>query len=122
MTMAPRIATTGTEARVPDEIRVVGEAILKHAGSVTGVADAVALGRDAATHVEMGREAYGKLPICQMIPTLLDPIQGRAVDSLRAAVEALNEAAEGLRKAAEEYGATDRSVAAKYNGGGYPAP
>jgi len=101
---------------MPDELSVVGEAILKHAASVDRIGDAVAQGRDAAVYIEMGREAYGKLPICQMIPTLLDPIQGMAVDSLREAVDALGEAADGLRAAAEEYGATDLSVAARYDG------
>jgi hypothetical protein len=32
----------------------------------------------------MGRNAYGKLPVCQLIAVLLDPVQQHGVDALAA--------------------------------------
>jgi hypothetical protein len=32
----------------------------------------------------MGRNAYGKLPVCQLIAALLDPVQQHGVDALAA--------------------------------------
>jgi hypothetical protein len=101
-----------------DHFVTAADDLIRHAGSVDRVAEDVTLARDAAVHVQMGRGAYGKLPTCQMIPTLLDPIQDLAVDSLREAVDSLQTTAEHLRGTARRYTGTDESAARRFTTGG----
>jgi uncharacterized protein YukE len=93
-----------------DGFNVVAGALRAHASSVDAVADQVATAKAAGAQVKMGHDAYGKLPTCQMIAALLDPIQGYGVDALGAAVDALQSSADALRTAASGYDTTDASV------------
>ncbi|MGW0434072.1 type VII secretion target [Micromonospora sp. NPDC003197] len=95
-------------------------ALLRHAGSVDTVAQEVQIARSAAAHVQMGRDAYGRLPICQALAGFLEPIQGQALNTLVAAVDALNSTADALRSAAGHYGDTDTEVARAFSHGSRP--
>jgi len=72
-----------------DGFAVTARALTGHAGTVDAVAAAVQTAHDAAKQVTMGVEAYGTIPTRRMMPVLLEPLQGRAVTSLLAAVRAL---------------------------------
>jgi uncharacterized protein YukE len=100
-----------------DGFDVVADALRTHAGSVDDVADRVATAKAAGAQVKMGHDAYGKLPTCQMIAALLDPIQGYGVDALGGAVEALRSSADALRAAASGYDTTDAAVQDTFHGG-----
>jgi uncharacterized protein YukE len=102
-----------------DGFNVVADALRAHAGSVDTVADQVATAKAAGAQVKLGHDAYGKLPICQMIAALLDPIQGYGVDALAAAVDALQSSADALREAATGYDTTDGAVQDTFQSGGY---
>jgi hypothetical protein len=93
-----------------DGFDVVADALRTHAGSIDTVADEVATAKAAGAQVKLGHDAYGKLPTCQMIAALLDPIQGYGVDALGAAVDVLQSSADALRRAASGYDSTDASV------------
>jgi hypothetical protein len=107
-TSAPHSGTVAGMAG--DGFNVVTDALRTHAGSVDTVADQVATAKAAGAQVRMGHDAYGKLPTCQMIAALLDPIQGYGVDALGAAVDALQGSAGALRAAASGYDGTDTGV------------
>jgi uncharacterized protein YukE len=96
----------------------VAAALRAHAGAVDAIADGVQTARSAGAQVRMGREAYGKLPACQMIAVLLDPVQQYGVDALGAAADALQSSADALRAAAQRYDSTDSSVRTAFNGYG----
>lgn len=95
---------------------VQAQALNTHAGTIEQVADAVRQGRSAAASVQMGREAYGRL--CQLIPSLLDPVQDAAVSTLADAVEALHRSADDLRTIAGRYTTGDERVADLFGGDG----
>jgi hypothetical protein len=102
-----------------EQFNVMADGLRAHAGSVNRIADAVETARAAGAQVKLGREAYGKLPSCQMIAMLLDPIQQYGVDALAAAVDALQSSADALRSAATGYDTTDSSVQTAFRGN-YP--
>ncbi|WP_196255639.1 type VII secretion target [Micromonospora sp. WMMC415] len=86
-----------------------------HAGAVDGVADVVDQCRRAAASVHLGRDAYGRL--CQLIPSLLHPVQEAAVDALNEATGALQGTADDLRSVAGRYDSDDRGVARLFHRG-----
>lgn len=102
-----------------DGFNVAADALRTHAGSVDIVADQVATARAAGAQVKLGHDAYGKLPTCQMIAALLDPIQGYGVDALAAAVDALQSSADALRATASGYDTTDAAVQDTFQSRGY---
>jgi excreted virulence factor EspC (type VII ESX diderm) len=95
--------------------QVQAEAIIAHAGTVDDVAAEVAQGRSAASTVRMGRDAYGIL--CQLIPTLLDPIQEQVVAAMQEAADSLQRAADDLRATARDYTGSDDRTANVFRGG-----
>jgi hypothetical protein len=72
--------------------------------------------RSAATAVHLGRGAYGRL--CQLIPSLLDPVQEGAVSALREAADALQQTADDLRATARRYEVSDQHAAGLFDGPG----
>jgi hypothetical protein len=100
-----------------EQFEVVADALRKHAGSVDAIADRVETARSARAQAQLGRDAYGKLPVCQMIAGLLDPVQQYGVDALAAAVDALQGSAGALRTAATRYDTGDASVRAAFSAG-----
>jgi excreted virulence factor EspC (type VII ESX diderm) len=97
---------------------VQADALLGHASAVDAVADKLRTARAAGAHVTIGRGAYGKLPPCQLIASLVDPIQGYGVDALAAAADGLTTTADALRTAARRYLSTDDGVRQRFHGGG----
>jgi hypothetical protein len=96
---------------------VQADALLGHAGAVDAVADKLRTARAAGAQIRIGRGAYGKLPPCQMIAALIDPIQGYGVDALAAAADGLATTADALRAAAARYVSTDTAVRQRFDGG-----
>ena len=86
--------------------------VVHHAGSVEDVAGRVDEARSAAATVHLGRDAYGVL--CQLLPTMLDPVQRATVDALRDQVDALQRAADDLRTTARGYSSADGDSAAEF--------
>jgi hypothetical protein len=66
------------------QFEVGSDALRRHAGAVDAIADGVETARSAGAQAQMGRNAYGKLPVCQLIAVLLDPVQQHGVDALAA--------------------------------------
>ncbi|GAB2567820.1 hypothetical protein Aab01nite_44280 [Paractinoplanes abujensis] len=97
---------------------VQGDAIMRHASTVDDVAEQVAQGRSAASSVVIGRDAYGFL--CQLIPSLLDPIQDATVNALQEATDSLQRASDDLRATAREYNASDERTAGAFRNGSGP--
>ena len=91
---------------------VDGQVLRAHSGTVDGVADDVDQCRRAAASVQLGRDAYGRL--CQLIPSLIDPIQQSTIDTLNEATDALQRTADGLRLTARAYEGGDQAVAARF--------
>jgi hypothetical protein len=94
---------------------VQAQALRTHAGGVDQVADAVEQARSAAVSVHLGRAAYGRL--CQLIPSVLDPVQEGAVSALREAVGALQQMAGDVRDTARNYETSDQHAAGLFGGG-----
>lgn len=97
---------------------VQGDGISRHAATVDEVAERVAQGRSAASSVVIGRDAYGFL--CQLIPTLLAPLQDATVNALQEATDSLQRASDDLRATAREYTASDERTAGAFRGGSGP--
>ncbi|MGC4745198.1 hypothetical protein ACLQ28_05990 [Micromonospora sp. DT201] len=95
---------------------VTSSALVQHARSVDRIAGEVDQAHAAAEHVVMGSEAYGKLPVCQVIPLFLDLLQDRAVAALAAAEESLRSAVGGLESNARAYDEADSGISASFNG------
>ena len=95
---------------------VVPEALATHATSVDHVAQTVDQGREAGEHVRMGRMAYGLL--CQMIPTLIDPLQEAAVTAARDSADSLRSTAAELRTTAQRYEESETGAGDLF--GGFP--
>ncbi|WP_250002942.1 type VII secretion target [Actinoplanes sp. M2I2] len=97
---------------------VQADAITRQATTVDEIADQVAQGRSAASAVTIGRDAYGFL--CQLIPTLLTPLQEATVDALREATDSLQRSADDLRSTARAYQDSDDRTASGFRGGRGP--
>ena len=118
MTTANRTSATtpgGNTVAGEPSFDVDSEALRRHASSVDEVADKVDQCRRAADSVQLGRQAYGRL--CQLIPSLLDPVQQAAVNALSEANDALQRTADDLRTAANQYDSGDQHVAALFRRG-----
>jgi hypothetical protein len=94
------------------------DAVLQHAGAVSGVSNEMAQARAAVGQVVMDSQAYGQL--CQFVPTLLSPLFGNATEVMNDAVEALGETALKLRTTASSMTATDAGSAANLKAAGTP--
>ncbi|MET7966529.1 type VII secretion target [Micromonospora sp. NPDC005305] len=86
-----------------------------HSSAVDETADTVDECRRASVSVELGRDAYGRL--CQMIPSLLHPLQEAIADSLGETAGVLQRAADGLRTVSDRYDRGDAHVASLFGGG-----
>jgi hypothetical protein len=95
-------------------MRFPAEAVRRHADTVDGTAEQMALARSAVREVSMDRQAYGEL--CQFLPGLLDPLFNGAVDVVNGAVDALSETAYRLRATAATIEATDADSARRITG------
>ncbi|MEV4822055.1 type VII secretion target [Micromonospora sp. NPDC049274] len=94
---------------------VDSQSLRVHARAVDDTADAMEECRRAASSIALGRDAYGRL--CQLIPSLLHPIQEATIDSLGETVRALQEAADGLRTVSDRYERGDERAASRFGGG-----
>ncbi|MEH1165540.1 ESX-1 secretion-associated protein [Micromonospora sp. CPCC 205539] len=95
---------------------VTSAALIQHARSVDRIAGEVDTAHNAAAHVVLGAEAYGKLPVCQAIPMFLDLLQERAVAALAAAEESLRSAVGGLESNARAYDEADSGISSGFGG------
>ncbi|GAA2703581.1 type VII secretion target [Micromonospora olivasterospora] len=86
-----------------------------HSSAVDDCADAVERCRHAASTIELGRAAYGRL--CQMIPHLLEPVHEAVVDSLGETACEMQRAADALRAVADRYDQGDQRAAIRFGGG-----
>lgn len=94
--------------------QVQADAIVKHAGTVEEVAAEVMQAKAASSTISMGRDAYGLL--CQLIPSLLDPLQDAAIGAFQEAADSLQRSADNLRTTARDYTGSDESVAGEFGG------
>ncbi|MFR9777789.1 type VII secretion target [Micromonospora sp. MS34] len=85
-----------------------------HSSAVDETADTVDECRRAAVSIELGRDAYGRL--CQLIPSLLEPLQEATADSLGETARALQRAADGLRTVSDRYDRNDDHAASLFGG------
>lgn len=99
-------------------VQFPADAVLQHAGAVSGVSDEMAQARAAVGQVVMDSQAYGQL--CQFLPTLLSPLFGDATEVMNDAVEALGETALKLRATASTMTATDAGSAGHLKAAGTP--
>jgi hypothetical protein len=97
---------------------VQAAAVSAHAATVDQIASDVSQGRSAAATIAIGRDAYGIL--CQLIPTLLDPIQEATITALQEVTDSLQRSADDLRATASDYTGSDRRTADDFNGGPPP--
>jgi hypothetical protein len=91
---------------------VLPDALAGHAGSVTTAGLAVDTAAAAGEQVRLGSQAYGLL--CQVIPTLLEPIQQATVAAARDSGSSLRSAADQLRDTAQRYLAAEESVGEQF--------
>jgi uncharacterized protein YukE len=94
--------------------QVQAAALDTHAATLDQIADEVSQGRSAAASIAIGRDAYGIL--CQLIPTLLEPIQEATITALQEATDSLQRSADDLRATASDYNGSDRRTADDFNG------
>lgn len=95
--------------------QVQADAILRHAATVDEVAAQVAQGRAGAATVSVGRDAYGML--CQLIPSLLQPVHESTVNALQEAADSLQRSADDLRATARDYTGSDERTADAFGDG-----
>jgi hypothetical protein len=94
------------------------DAVLQHAGAVSGVSDEMAQARAAVGQVVMDSQAYGQL--CQFLPGMLSPLLGDATEVMNDAVDALGETALKLRATASTMTAADAGSAGNLKAAGTP--
>lgn len=94
-----------------DEVRIPVAAVSRHAGAVDAGADDVDVGRSAATHVQLGAEAYGR--ICGFLPGLIEPVAEATIRAMAESATALRETAANLRTAAARADSSDHAAAAR---------
>ena len=97
-------------------LQVQATELAGQAATVDGVAEVIEQARSAAAGVTLGREAYGIL--CQLIPSLLEPVQHQTVEALRQATDSLQRSADDLRATARDYTGSDQRTADVFRGGG----
>lgn len=103
-------------AAAGEGFRMPPAAVTAHAGAVDQVADGMERGRAAATHVQLGGEAYGKL--CAFLPGLIDRLADPAIEALTECTAALRESAANLRTAATSTDSADQAGARRVAGAG----
>ncbi|WP_319460169.1 type VII secretion target [Micromonospora sp. RTP1Z1] len=86
-------------------IDVVPTDLTAHAGHLDGIADALAVARQAGASVRLGADAYGQL--CELMPVLLDQVQRVLVDGVGTAARSVGDTADRLRTVAARYRETD---------------
>jgi hypothetical protein len=96
-----------------DGIQVNPDDLIVHAGHLHGIADAVAVARQAGQTVRLGADAYGQL--CGLMPVLLGQLQRVLVDGIGTAEHSVRDTAGRLRTVAARYQATDGQAAAELN-------
>jgi hypothetical protein len=94
---------------------VDAQTIGRHAATVEHVADGIEQGRGAAASVQLGRDAYGRL--CQLVPSLLDPVQNSVIAALGEAAGSLQQTADNLRGVARGYDNSDQRGSDRFGGG-----
>ncbi|MET7959030.1 type VII secretion target [Micromonospora zamorensis] len=97
-----------------DGFEVDSQSLRAHSSTVDDTAGTIDECRRAASSIALGRDAYGRL--CQLIPSLLNPIQEATIDSFGETVRALQEAADGLRTVADRYERGDERAAVRFDG------
>jgi excreted virulence factor EspC (type VII ESX diderm) len=94
---------------VGDGFELAAGELTAHGGHVDGLSDRLDTTLDAARVTSMGDEAYGLL--CAFVPAVVNPMEARAVDALRAAVDGLRATAEHVRTTARQYTERDEANA-----------
>jgi uncharacterized protein YukE len=97
-----------------DGIGVEPSALERHASRVEQPSELIDAARQAAEHVTLDQDAYGRMWLT--IPALLTPLQATATASLASLSEGLAATARDLRAAAAGYAGTDarRAVMLSY--------
>lgn len=90
-------------------VEVVSDQLRRHARTLDDLSRNEDRVRNAAEHVALGTDAYGQL--CQLMPTLLRPLQDTIVQAVKQTTTSLSVTAAALRHAADEYDLTDKAAA-----------
>ncbi|HEY0000583.1 MAG TPA: type VII secretion target [Actinoplanes sp.] len=87
--------------------------VVRHAGTVSAIADRVGTVAQAGQSVRPGPEAYGRL--CVMVPAMLSALQDALVDGISSAAASLHDTAVRLRATGHDYDATDQRRAQAFD-------
>lgn len=89
--------------------QVRSEDLVVHAGHMDVIGDGLTTAQQAGQAVRMGGGAYGML--CQIVPNLLNGLQGLVVDGIGTAASAVHDTADAVRLVAADYDAVDSGAA-----------
>jgi hypothetical protein len=78
-----------------------------HASHLDGLTDRLATALSAANTVTMADDAYGLL--CAFLPPIVNPVQEKGIEALRAASDGVSATAGNVRAAADAYREADQS-------------
>jgi hypothetical protein len=83
------------------------EELTAHASHLDGLTDRLDTAISAAHTVSMSDKAYGVL--CSFLPPIIDPMEQKGVDALKAAKDGISATAGNVRTTANDYHDTDDS-------------
>jgi len=92
-----------------DGFELAADELTAHGSHVDGLSDRLDTTLDAARIASMGDEAYGLL--CAFVPPIVNPMEQKAVDALKAAVDGMRATAEHVRTTARQYTERDAAIA-----------
>ncbi|GLY66742.1 type VII secretion target [Amycolatopsis taiwanensis] len=86
---------------------VVPDELTTHAGRLDALTDRLSTTLSAANTVSMDTQAYGLL--CAFLPPIVNPVEQKGMDAIRAASEGVSTTADNVRAAADAYRETEQS-------------
>ncbi|QUH03521.1 ESX-1 secretion-associated protein [Saccharopolyspora erythraea] len=92
---------------------VTAEELTAHGSHLDGLTDRLKTAISAAETVSMSDEAYGLL--CSFLPPIVNPMEQKGMDALKAASEGVSATADNIRSTAKQYLDTDDGNAVSFD-------
>jgi hypothetical protein len=91
------------------QVRVNSADLRAHAVQMDGVGDGLTTAQQAGAAARTDAGAYGQL--CQLVPALLNVLQGQVIDGIAIAASSVQDTADALRSVAVGYDSSDGNAA-----------
>jgi hypothetical protein len=91
------------------QVHVDSNDLRAHAGQMDGAGDGLTTAQQAGAAVRTDAGAYGQL--CQLVPALLNVLQGQVIDGIATAAGSVHDTADALRSVAVAYDSSDGNAA-----------